>query len=147
MASPAKALASADAREAVLKELPDFTEPRAVAWGTAVSRGVGWILLGLGTHVLIGWGLDVPLLTGIHPLLASMKANTAVAFALTGASLLLLWARAAAWPARVTGLAFAGIVVTLAALTLGPDLFSWTAGIDEVLVTDTRGRTLTSSPG
>ncbi|MCB0035282.1 MAG: PAS domain-containing protein, partial [Anaerolineales bacterium] len=54
-----------------------------------VASVCGWGLGLLGVIVLSGWYLDIALLKSIHPNWATMKANTAVGFALTGATLTL----------------------------------------------------------
>lgn len=49
----------------------------------------GLLSVAVGTSVLIGWWLDITLLTSLTPSLASMKPNTALCFILAGSALLL----------------------------------------------------------
>ena len=48
----------------------------------------GWTLCGLGVFVRLGWTFHVVPLIAVVPGLATMKANTAIAFLLSGAALI-----------------------------------------------------------
>lgn len=100
--------------------------------------GTGVLLL--GACVLLGWMLDVAVLKRILPGLATMKANTAIGFALAGAALLAIDrgrnARPAALAAGALGLA-----------TLAQDLCGVSLGIDELLFRDAAGTPQSGAPG
>jgi len=53
------------------------------------AAGAGIMGVAVGSLVLIGWWLDITLLTSLAPSLASMKPNTALCFVLAGSALLL----------------------------------------------------------
>ncbi len=105
-------------------------------WAIAVAaRGAGLLLLLLGLAVLIGgYGFDVAALRRVFPGLASMKPNTALAFALAGGALALGpaeggWRR---WVAVGAG----AVVLVIGGVTLAEYLFAVQLGIDELLVRD-----------
>jgi two-component system, cell cycle sensor histidine kinase and response regulator CckA len=106
-----------------------------------IPQAAGLIVLLLGVSVfVVGWILDVRLVTSVVPGLATMKANTAIGFILCGASLLLSVrspsARWAALLARVCGV----VTLALAVATLLQYLGGWTFGIDELLFSDPNPR-------
>jgi PAS domain S-box-containing protein len=92
----------------------------------------GLVLLGL--LVLAGWALDIRILTSVLPGLSTMKANTALCFALVGAGLAMAKGRSSNLR---RGAALCGALValvggaTLAQYVAGADF-----GIDEFLFTD-----------
>lgn len=99
----------------------------------------------IGSTVLLGWLLDIPILKNILPDLAPMKFNTAVCFLLLGVSLYLQ--RIEVSSARVRWLAHiaALIAILIALLTLSEYLFGWDLGIDQLIVKD--ASTLSPFPG
>ncbi|HSI95948.1 MAG: methyl-accepting chemotaxis protein [Methylophilaceae bacterium] len=111
------------------------------------SRIAGTVVIAVGTVVLIGWGLDIPVLKSLHPSLVSMKANTAFSFVLIGMALRLSQQdqssphklRIARWSA--TAVALIGL------LSLGEYLLGTDFGIDQMLFTETQGAVATSMPG
>jgi PAS domain S-box-containing protein len=112
----------------------------------AASRAASATLGGLGLVVLLGWALDIGVLKSLHPSLVSMKANTALAFLLVGAALLLEQepgvTRGRRRAARILAAAAALIgAATLLEYALGLDL-----GIDQLLAGDA-GAIETTSPG
>ncbi|MEX0993443.1 MAG: ATP-binding protein [Solirubrobacterales bacterium] len=86
----------------------------------------------VGALALIGWATHVWRLTAIWPGQAAMKANTALAIVLAGASLLLLRDAASA-RARRLGQTCALLVASLGLVTLLEYMLGWNAGIDELL--------------
>ncbi|MHB9122083.1 MAG: methyl-accepting chemotaxis protein [Thermoanaerobaculia bacterium] len=111
------------------------------------SRKAGIAVIAVGVAVLIGWILNIPLLKSIHPSLVAMKANTAVAFLLSGITLLLLQPgqadqkklRIARWCALAVALVG---LLTLSEYILVRDL-----GIDQLLFREPEGAVGTSTPG
>ncbi len=115
----------------------------------SASRFAGWIAVGVGAAVLLGWVLDLPLLKSLHPDLASMKANTALALLLLGGSL-----RFQQLPAGGTtrdrsrlGKALAVAAMTLAGLTLLQYLLDWDSGLDVFLFADPESVAMRFPPG
>lgn len=97
--------------------------------------GAALACIALGALVLAGWTLDIVALKSVWPGFVSMKANTALAFVLCGAALWELRLSSSDTrdgtrrPAQIAAVT----VFALAALTLGEHLFSWNAGIDQLL--------------
>src|SRR5258708_39725026 len=100
------------------------------------SRLASATVMVIGFLVLVGWMFDIPFLKSILPGLATMKANTALAFILTGVGLW-IWNDDHAGPGRrrlaqVCGLAVLGIGL----LSLSEYVFRWDLGIDQLLFKD-----------
>jgi PAS domain S-box-containing protein len=115
--------------------------------GFRVARFSGALVMLVGGIVLVGWGLDLPLLKGVMPGAATMKANTALCFVLAGLS---LSAQARTRCSRLTariGRGSAIAVLTMGALTLSQYLFGWDLGIDQLLIPDLPISPLTLYPG
>ncbi|MEK6743293.1 MAG: PAS domain S-box protein, partial [Nitrospirota bacterium] len=111
------------------------------------SSVTGAISFGAGALVLVGWLFDVSVLKSPGYNLVSMKANTAIAFMLAGAGLMLL-ANPEGPRVRVgIGRSFAFIVMLIAGLNLLEYVFGWSAGIDELLFKDDPGAFGTVAPG
>jgi diguanylate cyclase (GGDEF)-like protein len=113
---------------------------------TAGSCLAGAFCIAVGLLALAGWAFDLPLLTSVLPGRATMKANAAACFALSGAALLLMNVRPSAG-ARYGALALSGLVALGGAVTLGQDLFGWSAGIDQVLFREAPGAIQTTDLG
>jgi PAS domain S-box-containing protein len=113
------------------------------SWSKAGSATV--IVLGL--LVLVGWALDIEILKRAFPGLASMKANTAIAFILSGTALWLLQADQVGPRTRPIARACAFIVVLIGALTLIEYQFGWDVGIDQLLFREPSGTSDDSYPG
>src|SRR5258708_23795445 len=111
----------------------------------SLARGSGVAVASIGAAVLIGWILDVALLKSLLPGLSTMKANTALAMLLAGASLSVL----ARSPVRALFAArgFAVGVALIGAATLGQYLTSHDLGIDELLFRDAPVALAASTPG
>jgi len=118
------------------------TPVRTPAW----SAFGGLAVIALGAAVLCGWTFDVAVLRGPVAGQVEMKANTAVAFVLCGASLLALTqtgSPAIARAGRVMALLAAAIgAVTLAEYAAGANL-----GLDELLFDDPPEAAQTVHPG
>lgn len=112
-----------------------------------VVAGVAGVALGLA--VLVGWAFDIDRLKSVAPAFVTMKANTALAFALSGVALLLLRPLPSdlSTARRTTGLATAGLVLLIGAVTLSQDLFGFDLGIDELLFVDSAVAPRTGAPG
>ena len=74
--------------------------PHLLSGLRTASRCAGAAVALLGALVLLGWALDWPLVKSLHPDWVTMKANTAFAFLLAGASLRILGADQAPQPLR-----------------------------------------------
>ena len=107
-----------------------------------------WFAIVIGAAVLAGWLLDASALTTLVPGFVAMKANTAIAFALAGGSLLLLSPLSVSSSRARAGQSLALIVALIGALTLGEEIFGWQLGIDQLLIKDADPVLVwTSSPG
>jgi len=122
-------------------------EPRLLSSLRAASRTAAGLVLGLGVVVLIGWALDIKVLTSVLPGFVTMKANTALGFALCGAALRLLLDDQRGERARLVARACAWAVTALGLLTLAQYLTGWSLGLDELLFKDTSAGIKTFSPG
>ena len=105
-----------------------------------VSGLAGAAAIAGGCLVLTGWALNIQLLKQPWLAAASMKANTALAFVMTGASLWLLAHRS-----RFTKLAviLASLAALLGLLTASEDFFRLDLRIDQLLFRDSS----TTAPG
>lgn len=108
------------------------------------ARVLGAVAIFAALLVLAGWAFDIQLLKSVLPGAATMKANTALGFLLSGLGLwLLATPSAAASTARTrTRLAAscAGLVALLGTATLAQYLFGVDFGIDTLLVADANPR-------
>ncbi|HEY7588749.1 MAG TPA: PAS domain S-box protein [Thermoplasmata archaeon] len=103
----------------------------------------------VGSAVLLGWALNLPVLEGVAlvPGSPSMKANTALAFVLAGFSLLFLKAvRTNRWT-RTLARVFPVLVALLGMLNLTEYLFGLNLGIDQMLFREPPGTFATVDPG
>ncbi len=116
----------------------------AVVDAPALARAAGVVAVVIGAIVLLGWAFDLPRLKSVFPGLVEMKVNTAIGFALSGASLLL---RGGARTRQRAGLACASVVALIGLLTITEYLVGWDLGIDQVLVREAAGTVATYSPG
>lgn len=122
---------------------PDLSRlacPRLERQFVHVAQAAGFGLIALGTLVLIGWALDVPVLKSITPGLASMKPNTALQFVLVGGALV-----CAGRPGWERGRAALGLLVAFGgALVLVEYAFAVDLRVDQALFVD---RASTTTPG
>jgi diguanylate cyclase (GGDEF)-like protein/PAS domain S-box-containing protein len=101
----------------------------------------------IGGLVLLGWLFQIELLKRILPYWISMKANTALAFILAGAALL-LYQRASGGRTLERAAQGGAFLIALTGLfTLGEYLFGWDVGIDQLLFREPAGATGTIHPG
>ncbi len=110
-----------------------------------LSRSAGIFAMALGALVLLGWMRDIQILKSVAPGLVSMKANTAVAFVLSGYA---LWALHSIGSARISRAAMicSISVIAIGLLTLSEYLFGWNLGIDYLLFEETGNAVKTSVP-
>ena len=119
----------------------------ASQWGRSIATVCGGSALLVGVLVLAGWMFQLPALKSPLPGLVNMKANTALAFVLAGAALVLV-AGVPVSPARARfGQSLAFLVTLIGGLTLGEYLIGWQLGIDELLFTDDPDAIATLIPG
>ena len=114
----------------------DETDGKCRLCPLIIVHAVLVILLGL--LVLVGWTFNLNLLTRIVPSFVTMKANTAISFALMG--LVLLLSKSAAWRAHRRMAQARWVLITIvgliAVLTLSEYVFGVNAYIDELLFID-----------
>src|SRR5688500_5708106 len=84
----------------------------------AFARAAGTITTVVGCLVLLGWIVDIPVLKSIIPGLATMKANTAIAFIFSGLTLWFMLKEPDKLWTRYTVQVFAFFIVLLGLLTL-----------------------------
>src|SRR5688500_13400336 len=136
------------AGEVARKKMAGASRIDAVRHGATFSRLVAGLCLGMGSAVLIGWLADVHALKSILPGLATMKANTAVAFILSGLALWCLSKPSIPNELRTrTGRASATVVLLIAVMTLAEYAFGWNLGVDQLLIHDPSGPIGATHPG
>jgi signal transduction histidine kinase/ActR/RegA family two-component response regulator len=102
----------------------------------------------VGTLVLAGWALDVENLKTVAPRFSEMKANTALAFALSAVALLLLRpAPLIGSPRLLAGAAAAALVTLVGLATMYQYAFDADLRIDELVFDDPDPAPGTASPG
>ncbi|MDE2484269.1 MAG: hypothetical protein KGL32_03315, partial [candidate division NC10 bacterium] len=95
-----------------------------------ISQAASVSAVMIGSLVLVGWWLDVTALENPMPGFPTMKANTALAFALIGVSLWLLRAASTGgWRCRVAQVC-ASIVVLIGLLVISEYLYEYLSGED-----------------
>lgn len=125
-------------------DLPRATRSASAltTWGVRIA---GALTVLMGAVFLVLW------LAGIGNELSSRniiipKTNLALAFLLSGTSLLLLERDGVGKVARQIALVLAAVTMLLGALTLSEHLFEWNLGIDQLLATEVPGVARTASP-
>lgn len=121
-------------------------DPVQVALLRGLARAAGAAGVALGVGVLMGWIFDIPSLKSVFPGLATMKANTALAFLLSGIALGGAGSGSNPWPRRAARVC-AALTVLIGLVTLGEYLLGWNPGIDEWLFRDLDARIGAGSPG
>jgi PAS domain S-box-containing protein len=120
--------------------------PPLAATLRAFSGGAALLIALTGTLVLAGWALEVAVLRSVAPGLATMKANSALAFLLSGAALWLVQERRAGrYVGAARALALAVAVIGL--LSLLESVLSRDLGMDQLLFRDSSPAGPTSAPG
>jgi len=107
-----------------------------------VSKSAGAAVALIGAAVFLSWLIGRPWLTYLVPGLATMKANTALAFLFGGAALFLL-NPARTLAVRVLALA----ILALALATLIEHVFGWNPGIDVWFTADPASALAGAAPG
>jgi PAS domain S-box-containing protein len=101
----------------------------------------------VGCLVLLGWAFQFGLLGSMTQGYVAMKANTAMALAISGASLWMLLPRESGSVRRRVGLFLALLVLLVGVATLSEDLFGLNLKIDQLLIQDVAKAIANSSPG
>src|SRR5689334_20471578 len=95
------------------------SDPRSLRLAAAVARVAAALVIVIGLLVLLGWMFDVELLRSLlHPGKVAMNPATAVAFVLSGVSLLCLLRDDAAGMRLRIGLVAAAVIVAIGLLRL-----------------------------
>jgi PAS domain S-box-containing protein len=101
-----------------------------------VSRTLSVIVIAVGAVVVLGWVFSLPLLKSVFPGFVEMKANTAIAFLLSGIALFQLHRKDLSntqrWLTKISSL----IVLSIGALTLFEYAFGVNLAIDEMFFHD-----------
>lgn len=111
--------------------------PRLVFFYCYISRVASGIVIAVGFLVLVGWLFDISALKSILPGLATMKANTALAFVLSGISLWLASTKHENRRADLIAKGCATFIVVVGLLTLSEYVLNRDFGIDQWLFKDT----------
>jgi PAS domain S-box-containing protein len=129
--------------------MTDRQDMRSVAAFRRVALAAGAAVAGLGAVVLAGWAFDVSVVKSVVPGFVTMKANSAAAFVLAGASLLLAAMRREQPSAVVDTIpaALGAAVAAVGGLTLAEYWLRLDFAIDELLFADRPAASGTSPPG
>ncbi|MEI7732227.1 MAG: PAS domain S-box protein [Verrucomicrobiota bacterium] len=119
-------------------------------WKASLVGQAAWLAGGLvsavGWLVLAGWFFNVPALKSVLPTFVSMKANTALCFALLGLALVCL--RPPVSPRRKSvGQLLALMVMLIGGVTACEYALGWNLGLDECLFRDDPNPVVTVFPG
>lgn len=110
------------------------------------SRLAGIVAAAIGGLVLFGWAGDVTIFKSVVPGVVTMKANTALSFALAGVGLSLVSGRLSR-AAVVIGRLCAAVSLLIGLLTVCEYASGRNFGIDELLAVDVQPAFATSLPG
>jgi hypothetical protein len=119
------------------------------SFNKSFSQIGSYLLILLGTIVLLGWTFNVTALKSVFPGLITMKPNTAIGFLLLGISLVLVRLDVLEFP---QGWRFwiqqgcASVVALMGILTLLEFIFDWNLGIDQLFFGDALSLLGTSNP-
>ena len=101
----------------------------------------------LGLVVLVGWLFDIESLKSVLPGYVSMKANTAICFVLSGASLLIGYIlKPRSWTKKCS-ISLSMVAIAIAGVTLLEYISGHSFGLDELFFRDSPNAPFTSSPG
>jgi PAS domain S-box-containing protein len=120
-----------------MHELSSYPERQLLRWKTASILFAGTAFC-IGAAALLGWILNNEILKRIHPLLVTMKANTAVCLMLSAFAIFLLHDKSASNLKCRLAQVCAGIVAAVGLITLSQHLFGWNAGIDQLLFEESK---------
>ena len=137
-------IALVDANARIIRA-PEAEHSSVRASPTWPATGAGILAVVVGILVLVGWWCDIRQITQVLPLLAHMKANTALLLLCSGLALIgQTWALP-----RFAGVArcFAIFVVLGGLASLVEHFFGVDLGIDQLLITDHLSDPLTTAPG
>jgi len=113
----------------------------------AISIGLASLAFCIGGAALVGWIFNVEVLKRIHPLLVTMKANTAVCLMLTSVSVFLLQENPASPTKRRIALVLAAIVAVVGLITFSEHMLGWNSGLDQLLFHESVAEAGESFPG
>jgi PAS domain S-box-containing protein len=119
--------------------MPVQSNDRLVRLLKSCASVVGFGVFALGVAVLLGWALGMDALKSVLRGLATVKANTALAFVFSGASLSLLADNSDHGWKRTIGRIAAGATLLIGLLSLSEYLFGWNLHIDQLLFRDPSG--------
>ena len=125
---------------------PKQFDDRFIARAKKSSIALSIFTMLIGAFVLTGWLFDFHELTTIYGAMA-VKANTALALMLSGASLWLLNSDHERREFRIAGVIGAAIVSIIGLLTLSEHIFGWNLGIDQILFKESARALATTNPG
>ena len=111
-----------------------------------LSTIAGVVVFLVGSSVLLGWLLDVDSLKSVFPKFVTMKANTAVAFMLSGIAITCARIQDIRW-LRGFATVCAGLVTAIGLATLLQYLGHADFGIDQLLIRESADSLQTLSPG
>ena len=109
---------------------------RLIATYRVASSVISSIVISIGLLVLLGWLFSIPALKSMLPGLATMKANTALAFVLAGVSLWLVTGESKEQRAGLIAKICATITMLIGLLTLCEYVLGVDFGIDQLFFKD-----------
>lgn len=98
---------------------------------------IGLASFTIGIIVIVGWVFNILSFQTIIPAYASMKFNTALGFIMLGSVMLLTQFRVSKYNSAFSIL-FSVLITAIGAISLLQTLFNFTAGIDQLFITDYR---------
>jgi PAS domain S-box-containing protein len=123
---------------------------RTVLWTRKASAAAGVLAVFLASVALLGWALNLEILTSFFPGQTAMRPNSAVAYILAGLALVFLREAGDGRSGRVwqhVGQACAVVVVASGIATLGEYLVGLNLGIDQLVFHDTQVPIVGLAPG
>ena len=114
-----------------------------------LMRTAGALSVLVGSLVLVGWVVDIPVFKSLLPAWTAMKSNTAIAFILIGISLQIPALPTTQRNQRLSQLVLAcgWLAGLIGLLTLAEYAFDWNLGIDQWLIPEPTGAGGTSNLG